>query len=359
MKIIKYLMLICIGAFFVAYSAVGQVANPTIQVIGLGTTNPTNSGEVAIGATLDLLVTIGNTGAASITANRVRPRITLPPIVELLPDAQQSLPAGWSIIGTSTTQIINICNGTDIIPVNGVRNIIIKVKGVSLGSVQTFSGQLFFGGTGSCTTTGPAQNSTTNDDFATSSLTVIAAPVPLTLISFSALLNNCEPVLKWVTESEINTDRFEIERSSANASVFTMIGSLSATGSGATKSNYSFADNNIVTSTEKIFYRLKMIDKDGKFKYSEILPINVNCKITSVSVYPNPIKNGKLYVSVTGLKNNTQATLLSVAGQYILQTKVNNGTNFINVSTLANGVYILNMVEEKGLTKRVKVVIQN
>ena len=205
MKIIKYLMLICIGAFFVAYSAVGQVANPTIQVIGLGTTNPTNSGEVAIGATLDLLVTIGNTGAASITANRVRPRITLPPIVELLPDAQQSLPAGWSIIGTSTTQIINICNGTDIIPVNGVRNIIIKVKGVSLGSVQTFSGQLFFGGTGSCTTTGPAQNSTTTDDFATSSLTVIAAAACSITASATAGTIACNGGTTTLTASSAGT----------------------------------------------------------------------------------------------------------------------------------------------------------
>ncbi len=173
MKFLKIFLLICIGDLFLAFNAVGQVANPTIQVIGLGTSNPTNSGEVLLNATLDLLITVGNTGTASITANRVRPRITLPNIVELLPNAQQILPTGWSIV-SSTTQTINICNGTDIIPVNGNRSIIIKVRGISLGVGQNFTGQLFFGGTGSCTTSGSAQNSNTNDDFAASAITVVA-----------------------------------------------------------------------------------------------------------------------------------------------------------------------------------------
>jgi Secretion system C-terminal sorting domain/SprB repeat len=172
MKFFKLIFLIYAGAFFVTSSVFGQVANPTVQIIGLGTTNPTNSAEVPIGATLDLLITVGNTGTASITANRVRPRISVPTIVEILPDAQQTLPSGWSIV-SSTTQAINICNGTDIIPVNGNRSIIIKVRGVSSGSAGS-SVQLFFGGTGSCTATGPAQNSNVNDDAGSLTLTVVA-----------------------------------------------------------------------------------------------------------------------------------------------------------------------------------------
>ena len=337
---------------FTSAIAIGQ-ANPFIQVL------PDNSGIVAVGATLNLTITVGNTGTGNILVSKLRPVIQVPAPVTFLADAQQTgLPAGWTILSNSGSQL-RICNSGDVILGQTNRTIILKVQGVTVAPPTQFTANINFGNGTTCAAGTSVAGDNTADNSAQSTIEVIAAPVPLTLISFSALLNNCEPVLKWVTESEINTDRFEIERSSANASVFTMIGSLSATGSGATKSNYSFSDNNIVTSTEKIFYRLKMIDKDGKFKYSEILPINVNCKITSVSVYPNPVKNGKLYVSVTGLKNNTQATLLSVAGQYILQTKVNNGTNFINVSTLANGIYILNMVEEKGLTKRVKVIIQN
>ncbi len=178
MKIIKLLMLFCIGAFFVASNALGQ-ANPAISVIGLGTTNPLNGGEVAVGATLDLQVSINNTGAASIVAFKLRPVITVPAIVTILPDAQQTgLPAGWSIVSNTGSQI-RVCNGGDVIPGSGSRNIIIKVQGTTIGGPSTFSGQLNFGGT-SCAVSGaaPAGNNTA-DDFATSSLTVVAATCAL------------------------------------------------------------------------------------------------------------------------------------------------------------------------------------
>ncbi len=176
MKIIKLLMLFCIGAFFIASNAIGQ-ANPTIGVIGLGTTNPLNAGEVAVGATLDIQVSIGNTGTANIVASKLRPVITFPAIVTLLPDAQQTgLPAGWIIVaGSNTGSQIRICNGSDVIPGSANRTIILKVQGVTIGGPSTFSGQLNFGGA-TCAVAGaaPAGN-VTADDNATSSVTVIAA----------------------------------------------------------------------------------------------------------------------------------------------------------------------------------------
>ncbi len=175
MKIIKLLMLFCIGAFFVASNAIGQ-ANPTISVIGLGTTNPLNAGEVPVGATLDLQVVVGNTGTANIVAYKLRPVITVPAIVTILPDAQQTgLPAGWSIVSNTGSQI-RICNGLDVIAGSDSRTIIIKVQGVTIGGPSTFSGQLNFGGT-SCALTGAAPSgNVTADDNATSSVTVVAAP---------------------------------------------------------------------------------------------------------------------------------------------------------------------------------------
>lgn len=329
--------------------------NPYINVL------PANSGVVPVGGTLDLQITIGNTGTLNVPANKLRPVITVPnAIVTLLPDAQQTgLPPGWSIVTNDGTQI-RICNGTDAIGAGVNRTIIIKIQGNNIGGPSGFSGQIFFGSASTCANSGPAvTGNNTADDNSSSNITVIAAPLPLTLLNFTATSKNCEPMLNWITENEINTDRFEIERSTASNSAWRVVGTNPATGNNnSTANNYSFTDNT-AASSEKIFYRLKMIDKDGMFKYSEILAVNIDCKTTSVSVYPNPIKNGKLYVSVAGIKAKTQAYLLSTSGQFILQTKINNGTNFINVSTLANGIYILNMVEENVITKRVKVIIQN
>jgi len=161
-------------------------ANPTISVIGLGTLNPTNSGEVALGAILDLRVDIGNTGSANIVASKLRPVITVPPLVTFLPDAQQTgLPAGWVIVSNTGSQL-RICNGSDIVPGSAIRTIILKVQGATLGGPQTFLGQLNFGGA-TCAVNGPAPSGNNiADDVATSTITVVPAPACAIAVSASA-----------------------------------------------------------------------------------------------------------------------------------------------------------------------------
>ncbi len=168
MKFFKLLILFLASNYFVS-SALGQ-ANPSISVL------PANSGLVNLGATLDLQITVGNTGTASIAAAKLRPVISVPAIVNILPDAQQTgLPAGWIIVvGSNTGSQIRVCNNTDVIAGATSRTIIIKVQGVTIGGPSTFSGQLNFGGA-TCSVAGaaPAGNNTA-DDNATSTVTVVA-----------------------------------------------------------------------------------------------------------------------------------------------------------------------------------------
>ncbi len=168
MKLFK-LFILFLASNYIVSSSLAQ-ANPSISVL------PANSGLVNLGATLDLQITIGNTGTASIAAAKLRPVITIPAIVNILPDAQQTgLPAGWIIVaGSNTGSQIRICNGSDVIAGSTSRTIIIKVVGVTIGGPLTFSGQLNFGGA-TCTVAGaaPAGNNIA-DDNATSTITVIA-----------------------------------------------------------------------------------------------------------------------------------------------------------------------------------------
>ncbi len=358
MKKIKSTILFLMIAL-IATNVFGQ-ANPTIGVIGLSA-NPLNAGEVAVGATLDLQITIGNTGTANIVASKLRPVITIPAIATLLPDAQQTgLPTGWVIVaGSNTGSQIRICNGSDVIPGSANRIIILKVQGVTIGGPSTFAGNLFFGGA-NCNVAGAAPGgNVTADDNGTSSITVIAAVVPLTLTDFSATLKDCQPVLNWTTASEINTDRFEIDRSNINATDWKSIGNVAASGYSSTKINYSFTDKDLSASSEKVSYRLKMIDKDGSFTYSKILPVLVNCKTSTILVYPNPVQDGKLYVSLAGTNGYVEATLLSASGQVILKNKINNGTNYLNVLNIADGIYVLNVKDANGFDKNVKVSIKH
>jgi hypothetical protein len=102
-----------------------------------------------------------------------------------------------------------------------------------------------------------------------------------------------------------------------------------------------------------------MIDKDERFKYSDVLPVLVDCKTNRINVFPNPVDKGRLYISTNGLGRNAEAVLLSLSGQAIFKIKLLNGTSSFTVANIANGVYILCVNTENGTSKRTKIVIQN
>jgi hypothetical protein len=279
----------------------------------------------------------------------------VPASVIFLSNAQQTgLPVGWTIVSNSGQQL-RICNTSDVIEGNTNLSIILKVQGVTIAPATTFQGAMAFAGA-SCAAAGPAPaGNVTNDDNATSTIEVIAAPVPLTLIDFSSTLKECEPLLNWVTESEINTDKFIIERSN-NSNDWEALGEVFANGSG-TRTNYSFTDKLLNSTKDKVFYRLKMIDIGGGYKYSTILPMLINCKSKDALIYPNPVLDGKLYVSLVGTTGKVKATLLSTTGQVILMSNLNNGTNFFDVTKVPRAVYIVNIKDDTGFNKNMKVFI--
>jgi hypothetical protein len=85
----------------------------------------------------------------------------------------------------------------------------------------------------------------------------------------------------------------------------------------------------------------------------------INCKTATILVYPNPVQDGKLYVSLAGTTGYVEATLLSASGQVILKNKINNGTNYLNVLNIADGIYVLNVKDANGFDKNVKVSIKH
>lgn len=133
MKIFKRLLILFSVICFTKIYTYGQ-ANPFINVL------PSNSGVVTTGGTIDIVVTIGNTGPiSSIPKAKLRPFIQVPPSVTFLPTAQQTgLPTGWTILSNTGSQL-RMCNSTDSIPINTARTITLKVQGVTVAPPQTFS----------------------------------------------------------------------------------------------------------------------------------------------------------------------------------------------------------------------------
>jgi hypothetical protein len=151
MKIFKQLLILFSIICFAKSYTYGQ-ANPFINVL------PSNSGIVATGGTIDIVVTIGNTGPIStIPQAKLRPIIQVPPSVTFLPNAQQvGLPSGWTILSNSGSQL-RVCNSTDSIPINTSRTITLKVQGVTVAPPTTFSGNINFGNGTTCGA-GPSVN---------------------------------------------------------------------------------------------------------------------------------------------------------------------------------------------------------
>ena len=210
---IKIFTLIIILLAFkpLAMDVLGQ-ANPSAGILPLNA-----GGVVAIGATMDIKVTINNTLAGNIVASKLRPVITLPAIVTLLPNAQQTgLPSGWVIVSNSNSQI-RVCNGTDVIGGFESRDIIIKVQGTTIGGADPTAVTLFYGGA-TCAVSGPQPNGNDPaDDGASSSITVVAG-CNLS-VSATAGIINCNGGTTTISATATNTSG-PVEFSLTGASPF-------------------------------------------------------------------------------------------------------------------------------------------
>jgi subtilisin family serine protease len=116
--------------------------------------------------------------------------------------------------------------------------------------------------------------------------------LPVELTSFSAKTIGSLIKLSWSTSTEINNYGFEIERKlnvkGHTPDEWTKIGFVEGNGNSNSTKNYSFEDRNL--SADKYLYRLKQIDNDGQFEYSEIIEVDlgVPTKYELTQNYPNP-----------------------------------------------------------------------
>ncbi|ADQ15877.1 hypothetical protein Lbys_0081 [Leadbetterella byssophila DSM 17132] len=159
-------------------------------------------------------------------------------------------------------------------------------------------------------------------------VTVVAA-TPVTLISFTGRAEGSIAVLDWATAEETEFSHFEIE-SSADALSFQKVGEVFAKGS---NNNYTFST---AQNEDLVYYRLKMVDHDGSFAYSKIIPVSLDeSTAPSFLVYPNPT------VDYLQIKNKEAGVvrIIDVTGKQIRNQKVDAGIQVIDVKNLREGVY--------------------
>lgn len=192
-------------------------------------------------------------------------------------------------------------------------------------------------------------NSQAGDQFIDDGTAIISpdgGPVDVKLSSFTAKLAGNNGMLTWVTEQEVNNSHFEIERSE-DAIKFEKRGTVAGAGNSSSKLTYNYTDP-LNTAAKVIYYRLKMVDMDGKYIYSKIIAIRIGGTITTenFSVYPNPFITD-IKVRLTSQEDvNATFRVLSFDGKELLARKVavQKGENIVvlkDFGTLAKGNYIL------------------
>ena len=165
--------------------------------------------------------------------------------------------------------------------------------------------------------------------------------LPVKLSSFLGIRKGNSVELKWKAESEINALEYQIERNLGNG--FTKINTV-PTKNSLTASSYAIADNN--TSAKISEYRLKMVDIDGSFKYSNIVAIKGTGAASDFTVYPNPVNKGSnAVVKIADITDATTLSVIDYTGKLIKQLPTNTST--INISNLQPGSYLIRINNSK------------
>lgn len=166
--------------------------------------------------------------------------------------------------------------------------------------------------------------------------------LPLTLLHFSAENNATGNKLHWATAQETNTKQFEIEWSSDGIK-FVKIAAIHAAGNSSSVLNYNY--NHLTPATGINYYRLKMVDIDGRFTYSKTVQVNVTQASAAIIAFPNPVVN-PLQLKIRASKTENVLFYLHSADGKLAATKlvrVIKGENIINwdIQSVAAGKYFI------------------
>lgn len=185
------------------------------------------------------------------------------------------------------------------------------------------------------------------------------ASLPVNLTYFNAKRNNANNVtLTWQTAQEINSSGFEIQRLIGDGSwqAIAFVHSQASGGNSGLALNYSYIDNNSTDGVSQ--YRLRTIDIDGSYKFSEIRSVRGTEQGGKIILYPNPSSDGKVKVMFEDVSGAHDVLLTDMNGRLIKQwTAVTN--NNIEINNLTDGLYSLRVINRETGEQTVQKIVIN
>jgi hypothetical protein len=180
-------------------------------------------------------------------------------------------------------------------------------------------------------------------------------PLPINLLHFDAVNMNDEHVqINWATASEINNDYFVVEKSQ-DAQIFTQV--LTKKGAGYSSQVINYQDQDIEPYQGISYYRLKQVDYDGKFSYSDIIPVSFRRTDFDVMLNGNFDNPEIAHVKIINAPADVLAIVSDASGRLmnnhiILKQDAQHSTT-LNFTNLKQGTYIIRFISDgKIVTKR-------
>jgi Secretion system C-terminal sorting domain len=182
-------------------------------------------------------------------------------------------------------------------------------------------------------------------------LAELVAPLPIELLYFRGKLQvNNQILLDWVTSSEQNNKGFEVQRIDKNGD-WQIIAWVNGFGTTLEEQRYDLLDKNPFAGLN--YYRLKQVDFDGTFEYSEVIAIEVESRFNELEIFPNPT-SGNLNFSES---LNGNLIVRNVLGQVVWQKIETNNIQSLDLSFLTTGTYFLEHLDQNDNLQTAKFII--
>lgn len=197
------------------------------------------------------------------------------------------------------------------------------------------------------------------NSFSPWTVTEASVPLPIELVEFLAVVKERRVQLSWITDSELNNDYFVIERTS-DGEVFTEVEKIRGAGTTNERKEYTTVD--FQPAIGRSYYRLKQVDFDGKFTYSDLVAVEI-ADVDAWGVYPNPYRQGELNLIVTGLEVDKAAKVLvrNMQGNSVFEREVDAiSYTLVDITPdveLPPGMYIVTVIIGEA-SKNIKLLVK-
>jgi Secretion system C-terminal sorting domain/Right handed beta helix region len=178
----------------------------------------------------------------------------------------------------------------------------------------------------------------------------VQTPLPITLSSFRGYHENGENHLHWTTENEIGNALFEMERSKNGIYFEKWQSVLPKSNNSITSQMYSLVDKNPINRL--MYYRIKQIDTDNRFSYSNIVQIQGETDLKKPMVYPNPAND---FLMAMQLDFDVALEIFDALGKKIYTETTSEETK-IDIQSFAKGVYFLKIIKKDNTTSVLKFI---